>query len=187
MKRMVMLMLWKMRWRLMMFRMMMLRRRTDPKTGNHTLREPAQSKCTWTCHKSPFMRKITGKKSGPRPRQAFCAGLRSRNAHGHATRASLCRNLQVKGRRPRVSQTGAACFVRVCAVEMHMVMSQEPSYAEIYRENAAPQDPGNRFMRACAVEMDMDMSQEPFYARIYKKNATPQGLFCAGLRSRNAH
>jgi hypothetical protein len=70
---------------------------------------------------------------------------------------------------------------------MHMVMSQEPSYAEIYRENAAPQDPGNRFMRACAVEMDMDMSQEPFYARIYKKNATPQGLFCAGLRSRNAH
>ena len=27
-------------------KMMMLRRKTDPKTGKHTLREPAQSKCT---------------------------------------------------------------------------------------------------------------------------------------------
>ena len=44
MKRMIMLMLRKMRWRLMMLRMMMLRRRTDSKT--------AQSKCTWTCHKN---------------------------------------------------------------------------------------------------------------------------------------
>ena len=63
--RMIMLMLRKMRWRLMMLRMMrsrrgkmmmlrmmVLRRRTDPKTGDHTLCEPAQSKCTWTFHKS---------------------------------------------------------------------------------------------------------------------------------------
>ena len=27
-------------------KMMMLRRKTDRKTGKHTLREPAQSKCT---------------------------------------------------------------------------------------------------------------------------------------------
>ena len=31
--------------------------------------------------------------------EAFCASLRSRNAHGHVTRGILCRNLQGKGRR----------------------------------------------------------------------------------------
>ena len=58
MKRMIMLMLQKMwrlmmlrmmksrEWKMMMLRMMMLRRTTDPKTGTHTLCEPAQSKCT---------------------------------------------------------------------------------------------------------------------------------------------
>ena len=34
---------------MMMSRRRMLRRKTDPMTGKHTLREPAQSKCTWTC------------------------------------------------------------------------------------------------------------------------------------------
>jgi hypothetical protein len=38
--------------KIMMLRTMMLRRRTDPKTGSHTLCEPAQSKYRWTCHKS---------------------------------------------------------------------------------------------------------------------------------------
>jgi hypothetical protein len=41
--------------KMMMFRMMMLRRRTDPKTGTHTLYEPAQSKCNCTCHNSHVM------------------------------------------------------------------------------------------------------------------------------------
>ena len=38
----------------MMLRKMTLRRKTDPKTGKHTLCEHAQSKCTWTGHKSNF-------------------------------------------------------------------------------------------------------------------------------------
>ena len=37
---------------MMILRRMMLRRKTDPKTGKHTLCEPAQSKCTRTFHKS---------------------------------------------------------------------------------------------------------------------------------------
>ena len=41
--------------------MMTLRRRTDPKTGTHTLCEPAQSKCTWTFQKRHFIRNFTGK------------------------------------------------------------------------------------------------------------------------------
>ena len=44
------MMRWMLRTRrkMMMLRRRMLRRKTDPKTGKHTLCEPAQSKCTWT-------------------------------------------------------------------------------------------------------------------------------------------
>ena len=34
------------------------------------------------------------------PRRRLCASLRSRNAHGHRTRASLCGNLQERSRKP---------------------------------------------------------------------------------------
>ena len=49
--------LWRLRGRrkMMRLRRMMLRRKTDPKTGTHTLREPAQSKCTGTFHQSHFV------------------------------------------------------------------------------------------------------------------------------------
>ena len=47
--------------------MWMLRRRTDPKSGKHTLCEPAQSKFTWTCHKTHFVRKFTGKMPDANP------------------------------------------------------------------------------------------------------------------------
>ena len=46
--------------------MMMLRWGTDPKTGTHTLCEPARSKCTWTVHKGHFMLKFAGKMAQPR-------------------------------------------------------------------------------------------------------------------------
>ena len=39
----------------------MPRTKTNPKTGKHTLRELAQSKCTWTCHQRHFVRKFSGK------------------------------------------------------------------------------------------------------------------------------
>ena len=51
---MVLLMVMVLRW-MCSTRGMMLRRKTDPKTGKHTLCEPAQSKSTWTFHKSHFV------------------------------------------------------------------------------------------------------------------------------------
>jgi len=39
----------------------------------------------------------------------------------------------------------ATRFVRACAVEMHMGISQEPFCAEIYRENAGRLSRGQRF------------------------------------------
>ena len=121
---------------------MMLRRKTDPKTGTHTLCEPAQSKCTWKSHKSHFIRKLTRKM--PRPGlspergHTLCASLRSRNALHHFTRATLYRDLQEKCRAQDSAQNADAHFVRACAVEMHFNGSQEPIYSEIYRKNAAP-------------------------------------------------
>ena len=47
---------------------MMLRRKPDPKTGKHTLCELAQSKCTWTCHKSHFAWTFDRINAGPQPR-----------------------------------------------------------------------------------------------------------------------
>jgi len=63
----------------------------------------------------------------------FCASLRSRNAHGRFTRAILCGNLQEKCLTPSPRHIR---FVRACAVEMHMDMSQEAFCGEIYRKNA---------------------------------------------------
>ena len=45
------------------------------KIAMHSPREPAQSKCTWTCHKSHFMREFTGKMPGPRSRCTVYMGM----------------------------------------------------------------------------------------------------------------
>jgi hypothetical protein len=82
------------RGKMMKLRRMMLRRKTDPKTANHTLCEPAQSKCTRTFHKRHFVKKIYRENPGS---------------------VSRVKN-----------------FMRACAVEMHMDMSQEAFCAEIY-------------------------------------------------------
>ena len=49
------------------------------KTADLTLPEPAQSKCTWTFHKSHFVREINlqVKCRGPKPWPTLCASLRS--------------------------------------------------------------------------------------------------------------
>ena len=64
------MMMWMLRMRrrtrrkvLVLRRMMLRRRKTNPKTEKHTLCEPAQSKCTWTFHKSHFVLK-SARKSG---------------------------------------------------------------------------------------------------------------------------
>ena len=43
----------------MMMLSMTLRRKTDPKTGKHTLCEPAHATCAWTFHKSHYVGKFT--------------------------------------------------------------------------------------------------------------------------------
>ena len=96
----------------------MLKRKTDPKTVKHTLCEPAQSKCTRHVRRGVWCGNLQGKCRTHIPRPAFCASLRSRNAHGHVTRCILSGHF-----------TGSA-------VEMHMGMSGDAFFWEIYREDA---------------------------------------------------
>ena len=73
------LMMWMLRRRRRRRNMMMLRK-TDPKTGKQTLCEPAQSKCTWTCHKSHFVQK-SGKLPDPNSAtHVLCEPARSNRA-----------------------------------------------------------------------------------------------------------
>ena len=93
----MMRLMWRRR-KMMRLRRMMLRRKTDPKTGKHTLCQPAQATCAWTFYKSHFVWKFTGKMAA--------------------------------------DTSGDILFVRACAVEMDIDISQEPFCVKIYRENA---------------------------------------------------
>ena len=98
--------------KIMILRMLMWWRRTDLKTAPHVLCEPAQSKCTSTCHRSRFIRKFSGKMPRPRlspeRRHTLCGGLRSRNALEHRIRATFIRKFPGKMPRPR-TQTHTLC------------------------------------------------------------------------------
>ena len=69
-------------------------------------------------------------------------------------------------RKNAADQNRAADFVRACAVETHVKISQEPLYTEIYRKNAADQNRAADFVRACAVETHAKISQERLYTAI---------------------
>ena len=74
------------------------------KIGAHTLREPAQFKCTWTSQKGNFMWEFTMKmwqtKSLRTPRRRLCASLRIRNAHRHLTRDTFRKNARAQMEHP---------------------------------------------------------------------------------------
>ena len=54
-------------------------------------------------------------------------------------KSRFVREFTGKMQRPSAPQSRVADFVRDCAVEMHMDMSQKPFYARIYSKNAAKQ------------------------------------------------
>ena len=157
-----------------------------PSTTAQTLCEPAQSRRTSRFHKSHFTPKLTGKMPRPRLspdcRHTLCASLRRRNACQDFTRATSHGNLQEKCRAPDCARNADTHFVRACAGETHVKISQEPLYSEKKWEKCRAPDwarnADTHFVRACAVEMHVHMSQktleEPLYTEIYRKNAWPR-------------
>ena len=129
-------------------------------------------------------------------RHTLCASLRSRNAFQHVTRSTLYGNLQVKCCRPEWAQNADTNFVRACAVEMQVSISQEALYMEIYRKNAAAQlDPRSATRTVCEPAQSKCTStfQKSNFIRkvtgkMPKVRTSPQRghTFCASLRSRSA-
>ena len=112
------------RWRMMierrrkmkMLRKMMLRRKTDPKTGTRTSCEPAQSKRMSRFHKSNFIRIFTVQEKWkmPRPKAAahtLCEPVQSKRA-SRFHRSHFIQKNAVQNHGPH--------FVRACAVETHV-------------------------------------------------------------------
>ena len=116
----------------------------------------------------------------------------SQNACQHFTRATLYGNLQAKRHAPESAQNADTHFLQACAVEMHVNISQEPLFAEIYRKNAVPQNLGPHFVRACAAEMHVNISREPLHEKFTGKmprlRVSPERghTLCASLRLRHA-
>ena len=140
----------------------------DPELENltaQTLCEPAQSKCTWTSHKSHFMREFAGQmpclKNGTR---VLCEPAQSKRTFMDMSQEPAYARIYKNLTRVLCKRTWA-CHKSI----------QEPFYARIFKINAVPQKLAARFLRlACAVEMHLDISQEQFHAKIYTKKAAPQ-------------
>ena len=126
---------------------------------------------------------------------------RSQNAHGHFTRAILCRNLQGKCRtlisRPMFcaslrSQNAHGHFTRAILCRNLEGKCRTLISRPVYCASLRSQNAHGHFTRAilcrnlqgkcrtlisrpvfcaCAVEMHMDISQEPFHGEIYRENA----------------
>ena len=116
------------------------------------------------------------------PRRTLYASLHSRNAHGHVRRAILCENSAPQERGP--------CFVRACAIEMHMDMSEEQFFGRIYKKNAAPQERGPRFaaQSKCTWTCHKSNCMREFTGKKTgpKIGTTPVPRFCASLEQFHA-
>ena len=125
--------------------------------------------CAIEMHLSHVIRKCTGNMPGPRSAmQTLCELAQSKctwtfeKSH-FVLKFTGVRKFTAKKAR---AQNRDADFVRACAVEMHLDISQKPLCAEIYRQNARAQNPDADFVRACAVEMHVDIAQKPLYTEI---------------------
>ena len=118
------------------------RRKAGPKSEKHMLGECAQWKPKWTCHKSHFVSKFTGKMPDPKPARGILCGDLQEKCRTRSPPAALCVEIYRKNAGPRFR---GQRFVRACAAETHMDMSHEPFYAVIDKEKCLTPFPGSTF------------------------------------------
>ena len=150
----------------------------DPQTTTHTSRKPAQSKCTWTCHRSRLIQEFTGKMPRPRwisrPRPTLCASLRSRNAHVTGGAILLCEKITGKMLRPRwIPRPRPTLRASLRNAHGHVagaiLCENLQGQGKCLAPNGSP-DRDPHFARACAVEMHMGKTQ----ARLCRKKVGSQ-------------
>ena len=112
---MMMMMVWMLR-----SRKMMLRRKTGPKTGEAHFERTCAIEMHWTCHNRHLVRKFTGKM----PDANLGASILCEPAQSKCTWTCHNRHLVWKFTGKIWTLIPGLAFVRACAVEMHMDMSQ---------------------------------------------------------------
>ena len=166
------------RMRMRMMRRRMLRRKTDPKTGTHTLREPAQSKWTWRrdLARATLYGKLEEKCRSPDWAQ---------NADTHFVRAGAVEthvkisqgSLYADIYRENVAaswipQAGPALRASLRNRNAHQHFTRDrraTSYWNLAEKCRSPdwaQNVDTHFVRACTVETHVKISQEPLYMKI---------------------
>ena len=150
-----------------------------PRERTLTLRQPAQSKCTWAlqedlsrcskrcaCHKNPAPAK---------PGRSLSASLRGRNAHGPRAKAGLHENLHLhilheKCRSPESCR-------RICRGLQYCPCPEN-------------RPPAIHLAQACAVEMHMDIAKNTFITCKFSRKKpgpkikpNPRPSPCSSLRS----
>ena len=110
------------------------------------------------------------KSRSPEPRPTLCASLRSRNAHQRVTRAILYRNLPEKC----PPQNRGADFVQACTVDMHINMSQEPFYTNLFYEKCRGPEPRPALCASLRSRNAHQRVTNPVYTENYKKNAAAE-------------
>ena len=156
-----------------------------PRTAAQTLCEPAQSKHTSTCHKSHLYGNLREKCRGPEPRRRLCASLRSRNTHPHVTRAIYT---EIYGKNATAQNRGAD-FVRACAVETHIHMSQEPFIRKFTGKMPRPRTAAQTLCEPAQSKHTSTCHKSHLYGNLREKcrGPEPRRRLCASLRSRNTH
>ena len=79
---------------------------------------------------------------------------------------------------------------RACAIEMHVNISQEPLYTEIYRGKCRGPEPRPTLCASlCSRNAHQHFTRASLYGSLQKKCRGPErrSTLCASLRSRNAH
>ena len=116
---------------------------------------------------------------GSQLRPTFCARLRSRNATRTSQRdASRSTKYRACHDTKEVQPKPAKHFVRACAVEMHMEISQEPFYNRILRKNARPKIGTHVFCEPAQSKCTWTCQKSNIicYAKILRKNVGAQDL-----------
>ena len=141
-----------------------------PEATAQTLCEPVQSKHTSTCHKSHLCGNLQEKCHGPEPRRRLSASLRSRNTHPHVTRAIYTEIY----RKNATAQNRGADFLRACAVETHIHMSQEPFIRKFTGKMQRPRTAAQTFCEPAQSKHTSTCHKSRFIRKFTGKGPRPR-------------
>ena len=161
--------------------MLMLR----PKTGPTLCASLRSQNALGHVTRAAFDGNLREKCRGPEPRRRLCASLCSRNTHPHVTRAIYTEIY----RKNATAQNRGADFLRACAVETHIHMSQEPFIRKFTGKMPRPRTAAQTFCEPAQSKHTSTCHKSHLYGNLQEKcnGPEPRRRLSASLRSRNTH